>query len=143
SQTNAFNCGDLNARSVPLLGDFRSNTRGTRLAEWDEEAGVPTMFSPGRMKNAQPGHTSWSSVIDLFISFDDLVGPSLAVRDAGLGSDHVPVSLPSLPPAPTARPRLLWKLSCLDDHKSAELYKSLFRLHSAPIKNHHGKRDVS
>ncbi|KAI8380020.1 endonuclease-reverse transcriptase-domain-containing protein, partial [Choanephora cucurbitarum] len=131
SQTNAFICGDLNARSVPLLGDSRSNTRGTCLAEWIEEAGLfcwnsllakgaPTLFSPSRMENAQPGHSSWSSVIDLFISFDDLVNPSLVDRDAGLDSDHVPVSLScslsSLPPAPVAHPRLLWKLSCLDDH---------------------------
>ncbi|KAI8335237.1 hypothetical protein EDC96DRAFT_548200 [Choanephora cucurbitarum] len=100
---------------------------------------VHTLFSPGCMEGARPGHSSWSSVIDLFISFDDLVDPSLVAGDAGLGFDYVLVSLfcslSSLPPVPAAHPRLLWKLSCLYDHKNVELCKSLFRLHSVPIKN--------
>jgi hypothetical protein len=150
SQKNAILCGDLNARSVSLLGDTRTNTRGSRLGEWIEEAGlfcwnallargVPTLSSQSRLANSQPGHTSWNSVIDLFISYSDLVNTSLVIRENSLGSDHVPVtltcSLQDAPPPPVAHPRVLWKMSVLDEHKSAELYKSLFRVKVSPIKN--------
>jgi hypothetical protein len=152
SQTSTFLCGDFNARSLALLGDTRTNTRGTQLHEWITTNGIycwnsllakgePTLCSTARVaSDSQPtGHSSWSSVIDLFLSYGPLVEPSLVVRQDSLGSDHLPVSLTftmeSTPPPSVSHPRLLWKLYSLDNLETGQLYRSLFKLKSGPLKH--------
>ncbi|KAK4514470.1 glycoside hydrolase 3 protein [Mucor velutinosus] len=146
---NTILCGDFNARSQALLGDTATYTRGSWLHEfilsnglhcWNAllAYGIPTLSSPSRLDNAQVGHTSWNSIVDLIISYSPLLEPTMTIHDANLGSDRVPVSLsfvPTTAPPPAApHPRLLWKLSLLDDHKSVEHYRALFRVEISPIK---------
>ncbi|KAL7308979.1 hypothetical protein PS15m_011118 [Mucor circinelloides] len=94
---------------------------------------VSRLSLPSRLDNAQIGHTtSWNSINDLMISYSALLEPRMVIHDTNLGSDHVPVCLSFVlhrtPPPAALHPRLLWKLSLLDDHKSIELYRSLFRV---------------
>ncbi|KAG0926464.1 hypothetical protein G6F32_013207 [Rhizopus arrhizus] len=123
SQTNTFVCGDFNARHHSLLGDNRTTTRGTLLLEWIMESGlicwnhrlsfgIPTYSSQARRENTGFAYTS---IIDLFLSYNDLVNPQLQVReDLSMGSDHHPVTLscvlPTSPPPSTTHPRLVWNL---------------------------------
>lgn len=145
SQTNTIVCGDLNARNASLLGDTRTSTRGTMLADWiaengytcwnaDLAYGIPTLSSQNRLNN----HSSWSSIVDLFLSSNPLVDPSMLVHDDTIGSDHLPVSLTCKMPAPPLprldHPRILWKLSLLNDPNSKQLYQSLFLAKVGPFK---------
>lgn len=147
--TNTILCGDFNARSMALLGDSATYPRGSWLHEfittnglycWNAilARGIPTLSSPSRLDNGQIGHTSWNSIVDLIISYSPLLEPQMTIHEANLGSDHVPVSLsfriPDAPPPAIAHPRLLWKLSLLDDHKSVEIYQTLFKAEIATIK---------
>ncbi|KAG1110005.1 hypothetical protein G6F61_011080 [Rhizopus arrhizus] len=138
SQSNTIICGDINARHQLLLGDTRTTTRGTLLQEWLEDTGltcwnsrlafgVPTYSSQSRVHH-QSG-VQFKSVIDLFISTQELVDPTLVVReDLNMGSDHHPVSLtcllPELPPPPPTHPRKLWNLSRLTEEDCT--YVSIF-----------------
>ncbi|KAG1444316.1 hypothetical protein G6F56_010350 [Rhizopus delemar] len=146
SQTNTIVCGDFNARHQHLLGDSRTTTRGIRLFSWILENGmtcwnsqlsygIPTFCSQGRV-NATTGER-FNSVIDLFLSSQQLVNPTMLVHeDLSLGSDHHPVSLscvlPPPPPPPPAHPRLLWNLSRLAEPDC--LYVDLFRSRIQPFR---------
>ncbi|KAG0971878.1 hypothetical protein G6F29_013841 [Rhizopus arrhizus] len=75
--------------------------------------GIPTYSSQARRENTGFAYTS---IIDLFLSYNDLVNPQLQVReDLSMGSDHHPVTLscvlPTSPPPSTTHPRLVWNLS--------------------------------
>ncbi|KAK4509425.1 uncharacterized protein ATC70_007776 [Mucor velutinosus] len=85
---NTILCGDFNARSQALLGDTATYTRGSWLHEfilsnglhcWNAllAYGVPTLSSPSRLDNAQVGHTSWNSIVDLIISYSPLLEPTI------------------------------------------------------------------
>lgn len=127
SQTSTILCGDLNARHHTLLGDSRTSRRGTLLLEWMMETGlvcwnqrfafgIPTYSCQARRANTGYAYTS---MIDLFLSHDNLVNPSLRVHeDLSMGSDHHPVSLSctltSSPPL-SSHPRFLWRLSRLSE----------------------------
>lgn len=149
SQTKTLLCGDFNARSQAFLGDTRTHTRGVRLEEWISDnglycwnallaRGVPTLCSPSRTANALTGSRSWNSIVDLWISYGDLLEPQLHVRGENMRSDHLPVSLSfrmDTPPPPKApHPRLLWKLNLLDHGNPKQLYESIFDLKIFPLK---------
>jgi hypothetical protein len=146
TQTNTIFCGDFNARCVSLLGDTRTTTRGTRLADWIGEngyfcwngllaRGVPTLHSINRVENSARVTSTWSSIVDLFISIGNLINPSLDIHNDSLGSDHLPVtlrcSLPRPAAPPTSHPRLLWKLARLSEEEPYLLYQNLFKARSS------------
>jgi exonuclease III len=150
SQTNTILCGDFNARSVSLLGDTRTSTRGSKLAEWICENGYycwngllargqSTLHSINRINNSTRVTTTWSSIVDLFISFNRLVNPKLEILKDSLGSDHLPVSLrfslPRPPASPAQHPRLVWKLARMNEPDSRSLFKSLFKERTITFKS--------
>ncbi|KAG1489959.1 hypothetical protein G6F46_011333 [Rhizopus delemar] len=146
SQTNTIICGDFNARHHSLLGDTRTTTRGTLMLDWIMESGIicwnhrlafgiPTYSSQARRENTGYAYTS---IIDLFLSFSDLVHPQLQVReDLSMGSDHHPVTLscilPTSPP-PSPHPRFVWNLSRMQEPDC--LYGKFISERMTPFKEH-------
>ncbi|KAG1441132.1 hypothetical protein G6F56_011619 [Rhizopus delemar] len=129
SQTDSILCGDFNARHQYLLGDTRTTSRGVKLYSWILENGLhcwnsqlafgtATYYSNSCISPTTGHH--FSSVIDLFLSTQQLVDPQMKVHtDLHLGSDHHPVSLscfvPS-PPPPPAHPQRLWNFRIVSHH---------------------------
>ncbi|KAG1570319.1 hypothetical protein G6F48_013558 [Rhizopus delemar] len=103
---------------------------------WNAELayGISTYCAQGRVNAATGEH--FNSVIDLFLSSQQLVNPMMLVHeDLSLGSDHHPVSLSCVlppPPSPPAHPRRLWNLSRLTEPDC--LYVGLFRDRIQPFR---------
>ncbi|KAG1368960.1 hypothetical protein G6F61_012739 [Rhizopus arrhizus] len=98
--------------------------------------GIPTYSSQARRENTGFAYTS---IIDLFLSYNDLVNPQLQVReDLSMGSDHHPVTLscvlPTSPPPSTTHPRLVWNLSRMLEPDC--LYGKFISERMTPFKEH-------
>ncbi|KAG2190903.1 hypothetical protein INT47_004827 [Mucor saturninus] len=94
--SNVIICGDLNARMGKVTGDSRWNTRGTKLCKTVREKGIINWNAKLQYKkytriNFQVhNNTTENSIVDYFLSPNDLQQPTLTIRDdlAILGSDH-------------------------------------------------------
>lgn len=142
SQTNTIICGDFNARIRGLLGDSRSNTRGTALYDFIMHNNITCWNAT--LAYGQPTYHSFTneredtSIIDLFLSTNPLDSPSIAIEnDMDLGSDHKPVRLtftPSSPaPPPQQHPRQLWHLSKLSDPEIRQQYGTHLTTNIQPV----------
>ncbi|CEP11209.1 hypothetical protein, partial, partial [Parasitella parasitica] len=153
-------CGDLNARMGSFVGDYDTNSRGNLLQEYcaDNELNVlncqlahatPTLEDRRRGQNV-------SSIVDYYISnveslsaqsldtsSSSLSLPKLSIySDLSLGSDHKLMSLSfdyhsvgaaASPRQASSSPRLLWKLSRLQELDIYNLYAQKFESLSAPL----------
>lgn len=142
SQNNTIICGDFNARNRHLLGDSRSNTRGTALKDYIMHNDIYCWNAT--LAYGQPTYHTFTndredtSIIDLFLSTNTLDSPSIAIaNDMDLGSDHKPVSLsftPSSPPAPQqSHPRILWHLTKLSDPDIRSQYRTQLTTNIQPV----------
>ncbi|CDH56232.1 polyprotein [Lichtheimia corymbifera JMRC:FSU:9682] len=142
SQTNTIICGDFNARIRGLLGDSRSNTRGTALYDFIMHNNITCWNAT--LAYGQPTYHSFTneredtSIIDLFLSTNPLDSPSIAIEnDMDLGSDHKPVRLtftPSSPaPPPQQHPRQLWHLNKLSDPEIHQQYGTHLTTNIQPV----------
>ncbi|KAG2191938.1 hypothetical protein INT47_012021, partial [Mucor saturninus] len=94
--SNVIICRDLNARMGKVTGDSRWNTKETKLCKTIREKGIINWNAKLQYKkytriNFQVhNNTTENSIVDCFLSSNDLQQPTLTIRDdlAILGSDH-------------------------------------------------------
>ncbi|KAK4522115.1 uncharacterized protein ATC70_004654 [Mucor velutinosus] len=153
-------CGDLNARMGSFVGDSSTNNRGRLLQEYcaDNQLNVlncQLAHSTPTFEDRRSGRNV-SSIVDYYISnveslsfasLDTSSPPSSSsisiYSDLSLGSDHKLMSLTfdyhsnepalAMPATPSPSPRLLWKLSRLQETDVRNLYAQRFTALSQPL----------
>ncbi|KAG1298434.1 hypothetical protein G6F66_001737 [Rhizopus arrhizus] len=122
-------CGDFNARMGNYTGDHNSNSRGNQLYNWIQQNNLIVWNS--RLCFGQPTYMTYqgSSIIDYFLSSNELNNPCLVIRSGlSLDSNHKLMTFSfDIPRTTTDRQpekRITWRLSRL---KSPKIFKQYIK----------------
>jgi hypothetical protein len=132
--TTTLICGDLNARMGAFTGDSRYNSKGRILRNWIDAQNL--LLWNKQLALGQPTYYAYqgTSIIDYFLSTNQLQNPQLTIRDdLSLDSHHKFMTLSFKIPRLSANDyisrtpqRLMWSLRKLKYKDKVDRYREVF-----------------